>query len=72
MQERDYETSATHVQLTTDVSQRILDQLPNNVPSAKVLKAKASPAAKSSPLRCRTKPIKELGNITRLNFHTAY
>jgi GTPase len=57
---RDYETRAQAVVLETDVSQRILDQLPNNVPAAKVLRAKPSPAAKATPWRCRTKPIAKL------------
>ncbi len=56
---RDYETSATHVHLTSEVSQRILDQLPNNVPSAKILKTERS-IAKSATWRCRTKPVKDL------------
>jgi len=59
---RDYDTeesaAAPRVVLTTDVSQRILDQLANNVPSAKVLKSVA--LTKSQPWRCRTKPIKDL------------
>ena len=58
VQKRDYETQAEGVILTTDVSQRILDQLPNNVPSAKVLKSVA--LTKTAPWRCRTKTIKEL------------
>ena len=58
--ERDYETSASHVHLKTDISQRLLDQLPNNVPSAKVLKTATSPVSKTNPWRIRTKAIKEL------------
>ncbi len=57
---RDYEARAEGVVLTVDVSQRILDQLPNNVPTARVLKSAASPAAKGNPWRCRTKAIREL------------
>jgi GTP-binding protein HflX len=57
---RDYDTTPGQVTLTADVSQRILDQLPNNVPSARVIKAVASPATKKNPWRIRTKPIKEL------------
>jgi GTPase len=55
---RDYETDPQSVLLTTDISQRILDQLPNNVPSARVLKS--VPLTKTAPWRCRTKSIKEL------------
>jgi hypothetical protein len=58
VRERDYEAEAEGVVLTTDVSQRILDQLPNNVPSAKVLKSVS--LTKSRPWRCRTKAIREL------------
>ena len=62
MRTRDYDTeesaAARRVVLTTDVSQRILDQLANNVPSAKVLKSVA--LTKTQPWRCRTKPIKDL------------
>jgi GTP-binding protein HflX len=57
---RDYDTRPGAVVLTADVSQRILDQLPNNVPSARVLKAVNSPAAKAHPWRSRTKLIREL------------
>ena len=60
VQVRDYETHEDGVLITTDVSQRILDQLANNVPSAKVLKSVASPLSKKKPWRCRTKAIKEL------------
>jgi GTPase len=57
---RDYEARAEAVVLTADVAQRILDQLPNNVPAARVLRSAASPAAKAHPWRCQTKPIREL------------
>jgi GTP-binding protein HflX len=58
--ERDYETTAGMVELQAEVSQRILDQLANNVPSAKVLSAKTIRAGASGGWRIRTKPIKEL------------
>ena len=57
---RDYESRPEAVVLTADVAQRILDQLPNNVPAARVLKSVSSPAAKAHPWRCRTKAIREL------------
>jgi GTPase len=57
---RDYEARPDAVVLTADVAQRILDQLPNNVPAARVLRAAASPTAKAHPWRCQTKPIREL------------
>jgi GTPase len=57
---RDYEARPDTVVLTADVAQRILDQLPNNVPAARVLRSAASPVAKAHPWRCRTKPIKDL------------
>jgi GTPase len=57
---RDYESRAEVVVLTVDVAQRILDQLPNNVPAARVLRSASSPATKSRPWRCRTKPIRDL------------
>jgi GTP-binding protein HflX len=55
---RDYDVTPGAVQMTAEISQRILDQLPNNVPSAKVLKAVGIKTA--TPWRVRTKPIKEL------------
>jgi GTP-binding protein HflX len=55
---RDYDVTPGAVQVTTEISQRILDQLPNNVPSAKLLKAVNIRTA--TPWRVRTKPIKEL------------
>ena len=57
---RDYEARPDAVVLTADVAQRIVDQLPNNVPTARVLKSAASPAAKANPWRCRTTPIRQL------------
>ncbi len=56
--ERDYDSEPGEVKLTVDISQRIMDQLANNVPSARVLKSSASKASKG--WRCRTKPICEL------------
>jgi GTP-binding protein HflX len=56
--ERDYESQEGMVLLTANVPQRILDQLPNNVPSARV--KKATPIKTATPWRIRTKPIKEL------------
>jgi len=58
--ERDYESRENAVVLTTDIAQRIIDQLPNNVPAARVLKSASSPATKANPWRCRTKPVREL------------
>jgi GTP-binding protein HflX len=55
---RDYESKENSAVITTEVSQRILDQLPNNVPAARVKKAIAVKSAAS--WRCRTKPIREL------------
>ncbi|HVT81817.1 MAG TPA: GTPase, partial [Phycisphaerae bacterium] len=55
---RDYDTHENAVLLTAEVPQRILDQLPNNVPAAKV--KKATPIKTATPWRIRTKPIKEL------------
>jgi len=57
---RDYDATPHHVVLTIDISQRIMDQLPNNVPSAKVLSTSRVPGAKTSAWRIRTKPIKAL------------
>lgn len=56
--DRDYETAPGTVLITTDISQRILDQLPNNVPSARILKSK--PIKSATPWRIRTRPIKDL------------
>ncbi|HEY2842831.1 MAG TPA: hypothetical protein VGJ09_04245, partial [Bryobacteraceae bacterium] len=56
---RDYESAPDSVRLTTDVSQRILDQLPNNVPAARVLKT-TSPKSAGSAWRVRTRSIKDL------------
>ncbi|MCL2647340.1 MAG: GTPase HflX [Phycisphaerales bacterium] len=60
--DRDYDSAPGCVQLHVEISQRILDQLPNNVPSAKVLHAKIKKAdpGGGGTWRCRTKPIKEL------------
>jgi GTPase len=58
--ERDYEGREGSVSLQVEISQRILDQLPNNVPSAKVVSAKVKRAGAGGVWRCRTKPIKEL------------
>ena len=59
---RDYESSAEHVVMVSEMSQRILDQLPNNVPTAKIIKVTArSPLEQNHhPGGCRTKPVKEL------------
>jgi GTP-binding protein HflX len=57
---RDYDARPDAVVLTVDIPQRILDQLPNNVPAARVLRATASPVAKAHPWRCRTKPVRDL------------
>jgi GTP-binding protein HflX len=57
---RDYDASPGKVLLAADVSQRILDQLPNNVPSARIIKSALSPKSKTKPWRIRTKPIREL------------
>jgi GTP-binding protein HflX len=61
--ERDYDTKPGIVNLSVEMSQRIVDQLANNVPTAKVLKIaamKAGGAKAKNVWRCRTKPIKEL------------
>lgn len=58
--ERDYEAQAEAVVLTADVAQRIIDQLPNNVPAARVISSRQSPVTKANPWRCRTKPVREL------------
>jgi GTP-binding protein HflX len=60
VKERDYEAKAGSVNIATEVSQRILDQLPNNVPSAKVLKATTLRGKTGSGWRMRTRPIKDL------------
>ncbi len=61
--DRDYETKPGIVNLSVEMSQRIMDQLANNVPTAKVLKVaplKAAGKKAKSVWRCRTKPIKDL------------
>ncbi len=62
--ERDYDSTPGVVKLTVEMSQRIMDQLANNVPSAKVLKVARSSGKgggkKKEAWRCRTKMIKEL------------
>lgn len=61
--ERDYDSEPGVVKLTVEMSQRIMDQLANNVPSAKVLKVSKSAGkggGKKVVWRCRTKMIKEL------------
>jgi GTP-binding protein HflX len=55
---RDYEKSAGHVLITTDISERILNQLMTNAPHAVVKKTTAGKAARN--WRCTTRPIKEL------------
>ena len=56
--ERDYESVPQQVILTTEMSQRIMEQLPNNASRAQVLTS--APSRVARPWRCRTKPIKEL------------
>ncbi|MGN6370465.1 MAG: GTPase HflX [Phycisphaerae bacterium] len=61
--ERDYESTPGSVILAVEMSQRIMDQLPNNVPSAKVLKVtgvKAARGAAGGGWRIKTKRIKDL------------
>lgn len=58
VQGRDYETHAGHVTLTVEASQRIMDQLSNNVPQAVVLQSVVSRTAR--PWRCKTRKIREL------------
>ncbi len=63
--DRDYESTPGSVKLTVEISQRIMDQLPNNVPSAKVLKIAAVKAARGAAKggggwRVKTKRIKDL------------
>ena len=58
--ERDYDAAPGAVTITSEVSQRILDQLPNNVPSAKVLKATVVRGKAGAGWRQRTKAIKDL------------
>ena len=58
VQLRDYDAAPDAVELTTDIPQRILDQLFSNVPSARVLKT--GPLKTDSPWRIRTRPIKNL------------
>jgi GTP-binding protein HflX len=60
VKERDYDSAPGSVVLTADVSQRIIDQLPNNVPSAKVLRARTVKGKAGSAWRLRTRPIKDL------------
>ncbi len=60
VKERDYESTPGSVELGAQVSQRILDQLPNNVPSARVTKAVPVKGKAGSGWRIRTQPIKEL------------
>ena len=55
---RDYEALPGHVLLTAEISQRIMEQLANNAPHAKM--RRAVPSKKARPWRLRTKPIKEL------------
>ncbi len=55
---RDYETKEGAVVIGTEMSQRILDQLANNVPRARVTKATAIKT--SNPWRVRTRPVNEL------------
>jgi len=56
--ERDYETHPGKVALQVEISQRIMDQLFNNVPHAKVLSSAVSRTAR--PWRCKTVLIREL------------
>ncbi len=62
--DRDYDSTPGIVTLSVEMSQRIMDQLANNVPTAKVLKVTSkSPIKKgkaNTTWRCRTKPIKDL------------
>ncbi len=62
--DRDYDTKPGIVTLSVEMSQRIMDQLANNVPTAKILKsANKTPAKKgksANAWRCRTKPVKDL------------
>ena len=63
--DRDYESTSGSVKLSVEMSQRIMDQLPNNVPSAKVLKVAAIKAPRGATSggggwRIKTKPIKDL------------
>jgi len=57
VQERDYEEGGS-VTLTVEVSARIMDQLPNHVPRARVLESMVSQTAR--PWRCRTRTVQEL------------
>ncbi len=58
VQARDYESNPGMATLKVDVSQRIMDQLHNNVPHAKVLRSAVSHTA--LPWRCRTMLIRDL------------
>ncbi|HVX83282.1 MAG TPA: GTPase HflX [Phycisphaerae bacterium] len=60
VKERDYDSTPGSVELATEVSQRILDQLPNNVPSARVTRAVPVKGQAGSGWRIRTRTIKEL------------
>jgi GTP-binding protein HflX len=61
VQARDYDATPGKVVLGVEISQRILDQLPNNVPSARVTSAKIiRPSAGHSGWRIKTRPIKDL------------
>ena len=56
--ERDYDTRPGQVVATVNISERILGQLPNNVPTAKVLASAQTKSARN--WRCRTKLVKDL------------
>jgi GTP-binding protein HflX len=72
VQERDYDTTPGKVILQVEISQRILDQLPNNVPTAKILSAKPVKAARQGTAwRCTTRPIRELLPAGFLDNHAA-
>ncbi len=56
--QRDYESVPGHVVLTTEISQRIFDQLVTNAPAAKALSVKV--LSQTRPWRCRTVAIADL------------
>ena len=58
VQKRDYDSQPGSVLLEVEISERILEQLPNNVPHAKVLASRSSKTAR--PWRCKTRLVKDL------------
>ena len=56
--ERDYDDSPHHVTLTAEISQRILDQLPVNVPHIRILSS--TPSLTARPWRCQTRLVRDL------------